>query len=102
MYFSRFGGDEFSFSRMSWIKTNFLWMMYRCGWASKKDQERVLAVTVSRAGFDEILANAYTAAVWLRNMSCVTRKPTMWFPNMSGTDRAVQSQKMARDWKFWI
>src|SRR5438105_14894169 len=24
----RFGG-EFSFARMSWIKTNFLWMMYR-------------------------------------------------------------------------
>lgn len=56
----RFGGDEFSFDRMSWIKTNFLWMMYRCGWASKKNQERVLAVTISRAGFEQILANAYT------------------------------------------
>jgi hypothetical protein len=31
----RFGGDDFSYSRMSWIKPNFLWMMYRCGWASK-------------------------------------------------------------------
>jgi hypothetical protein len=28
----RFGG-EFSFGRMSWIKPNFLWMMFRCGWA---------------------------------------------------------------------
>nr|KAG5695486.1 hypothetical protein BaRGS_011328 [Batillaria attramentaria] len=26
----RFGGGGYSFSRMSWIKTNFLWMMYRC------------------------------------------------------------------------
>lgn len=26
----RFGG-EFSFARMSWIKTKFLWMMYRSG-----------------------------------------------------------------------
>ncbi len=25
-----FGGD-FKLSRMSWIKPNFLWMMYRCG-----------------------------------------------------------------------
>lgn len=58
----RIGGDEFSFSRMSWIKTNFLWMMYRCGWASKKNQERVLAVTISRSGFDQILANAYSAS----------------------------------------
>ncbi|XP_780840.1 uncharacterized protein LOC575340 [Strongylocentrotus purpuratus] len=56
----RFGGDKFSFSRMSWIKTNFLWMMYRCGWASKPNQERVLAVRITREGFDEILSKAYT------------------------------------------
>ena len=35
----RFGG-EFSFSRMSWIKPNFLWMMFRSGWASKEGQEQ--------------------------------------------------------------
>ncbi|XP_071093471.1 uncharacterized protein [Haliotis cracherodii] len=55
-----FGGDNFSYTRMSWIKTNFLWMMYRCGWVAKKNQERVLAVTLTRDGFEEILANAYT------------------------------------------
>lgn len=38
-------------------------MMYRCGWASKKNQERVLAVRITRQGFDTILANAYTASV---------------------------------------
>ena len=26
----------------------------------------------------------------------------MWFPNWSDTNRPVQSQKMARGWKFWI
>ena len=36
------------------------------------------------------------------NLSRVMRKPTMWFPNKSDTNRAVQAQKMARDWKFWI
>ena len=30
------------------------------------------------------------------------RKLSMWFPNRSGTNRAVQAQMMARDWKFWI
>ncbi|XP_071178844.1 uncharacterized protein [Mytilus edulis] len=45
---------------MSWIKTNFLWMMYRCGWASKNNQQRVLAVRISRHGFEKILANAFT------------------------------------------
>src|SRR5262245_21550643 len=54
----QFGGGGFSMSRMSWIKPNFLWMMYRCGWASKEGQEVVLAVWLQRAGFDRILAAA--------------------------------------------
>ena len=29
-------------------------------------------------------------------------KPTIWFPNRPDTNRPVQSQKMARGWKFWI
>ena len=53
----RFGG-EFSFSRMSWIKPNFLWMMYRSGWGIKEGQEITLAVTIPRVLFDEILAAA--------------------------------------------
>lgn len=48
-------GGQFSLSRMSWIKPNFLWMMYRCGWASKEGQEVVLAVRLQRSAFDEIL-----------------------------------------------
>jgi hypothetical protein len=43
---------------MSWIKPNFLWMMYRCGWASKEGQEVVLAVRLKRLAFDEILRMA--------------------------------------------
>ncbi|GAA1555940.1 DUF4291 domain-containing protein [Kribbella lupini] len=45
--------------RMTWIKPSFLWMMYRCGWATKPGQERVLAVRLSRAGFDAALAASY-------------------------------------------
>ena len=43
---------------MSWIKPNFLWMMYRCGWATKEGQEVVLALWLRRAGFNELLASA--------------------------------------------
>lgn len=57
----RFGG-EFSFSRMSWIKPNFLWMMYRSGWGTKEGQEVILAVTIPRSLFDEILAVAVPSA----------------------------------------
>lgn len=54
-------GGEFSIARMSWIKPNFLWMMYRCGWGMKPDQEVVLAVRLRRAAFDEILAQAVSS-----------------------------------------
>src|SRR5271154_1939433 len=53
----RFGG-EFSFNRMSWIKPNFLWMMYRSGWGAKEGQEVTLALRLRRTGFDEILEGA--------------------------------------------
>nr|WP_281273026.1 DUF4291 domain-containing protein [Streptomyces reniochalinae] len=44
--------------RMTWIKPSFLWMMYRCGWAAKEDQETVLAVEITREGFEWALRNA--------------------------------------------
>ncbi len=46
----------FKRERMTWIKPSFLRMMYRSGWATKPGQERVLAVRVTRAGFEEALA----------------------------------------------
>jgi hypothetical protein len=55
-------GGEFKLSRMSWIKPNFLWMMYRSGWASKEGQEVVLAIRILRSAFDEILRQAVYSA----------------------------------------
>ena len=52
-----FGGD-FKLERMSWIKPNFLWMMYRSGWGTKPGQEVTLAVRIKRDAFDDILAQA--------------------------------------------
>ncbi len=57
----RFGG-EFSYGRMSWIKTNFLWMMYRSGWGTKPDQEMTLAIRIGRRFFDRLLAEAVPSA----------------------------------------
>jgi hypothetical protein len=48
----------FKRERMTWIKPSFLWMMYRCGWATKPGQERVLAVEITRAGFEWALEHA--------------------------------------------
>jgi uncharacterized protein DUF4291 len=48
----------FKRERMTWIKPSFLWMMYRSGWGTKPDQERVLAIEMTRDGFEWALAHA--------------------------------------------
>lgn len=48
----------FKRERMTWIKPSFLWMMYRCGYALKEGQEHVLAVRITRAGFDWAVSQA--------------------------------------------
>ncbi len=52
-----FGGD-FSYSRWSWIKTNFLWMMYRSVWGTKNGQEIILRVLIKKDFFDSLLIEA--------------------------------------------
>jgi len=52
-----FGGG-FGMGRMSWIKPNFLWMMYRSGWGVTENQEVTLAVRLRRDAFDGILRQA--------------------------------------------
>lgn len=48
----------FKRERMTWIKPSFLWMMYRCGWATKPGQTRVLAVDIRRDGFEWALGHS--------------------------------------------
>ena len=54
----KFGGEHYSFTRMSWIKPGFLWMMYRAGWASKEHQQNILAITLPMKHFKTILYEA--------------------------------------------
>ncbi|MEO3854786.1 DUF4291 domain-containing protein [Acrocarpospora sp. B8E8] len=48
----------FKRERMTWIKPSFLWMMYRCGYATKPGQTRVLAIELSRDAFEWALAHS--------------------------------------------
>jgi hypothetical protein len=112
-------GGEFSFSRMSWIKPNFLWMMYRSGWGTKAEQEVILAVQIKRSAFDAILAIAvhssfvpevYTSQVEWRQAVAQSSVRLQWDPDHhpSGAKlerRAIQLglrsdvlAKYARDW----
>ncbi len=55
----RFVSPPFKMERMTWIKPSFLWMMYRAGWGLKDSgQSRILAIDITREGFEWALAHA--------------------------------------------
>lgn len=65
-----FGGPDYSYNRMSWLKPNFLWMMYRSGWAAKSGQEKILGIWIKKSDFDIILYNsAFTSYAQTSDMS---------------------------------
>lgn len=82
-----FGGD-FSYNRMSWIKTNFLWMMYRSGWGKKSGQEIVLAIRITRSFFDKTLELAVAA----------NYQSSTGFANESDWKEALQSSDVRLQW----
>jgi len=55
---NQYFGGAFSLERMTWIKPNFLWMMYRNGWGTKEGQEYVLAIHLKMEAFKKYLENA--------------------------------------------
>lgn len=55
---NQYFGGAFSLERMTWIKPNFLWMMYRNGWGTKEGQEYVLAIHLKLEAFIKYLNNA--------------------------------------------
>lgn len=80
-------GGEFSYSRMSWVKPNFLWMMFRSGWGTKENQEVTLGLRLRRTFFDRLLAEAV---------------PSSWDPGLFATTddwtRAVGRSNVRLQW----
>ena len=74
----RFVSPPFKMERMTWIKPSFLWMMYRAGWGDKDDnQKRILAIDISRSGFE-----------WALRHACLSHPP-------AGMDSAAWQQMKA-------
>jgi hypothetical protein len=48
----------FSLNRMTWIKPSFLWLMERSNWGLKSGQEMILAIRITRRGWEEALSQA--------------------------------------------
>lgn len=55
---NQYFGGPFKYTRMTWVKPNFLWMMYRNGWGTKEGQEIVLAIHLRREAFERYLSKA--------------------------------------------
>ncbi len=83
--YGRFGG-EFSFGRMSWIKPNFLWMMYRSGWGEKDGQTHVLAIRVRRTLWDEILAGSVPSSF----SAALYESPEAWKADIARSEVRLQ------------
>jgi hypothetical protein len=81
-----FGGD-FDYARMSWIKPNFLWMMYRSGWGTKQGQEIILAIRLRRPFFDNILSQAVESTFVKSNYT----SPEEW-------ERAIATSTIRMQW----
>ena len=63
--------------------------------------EVTVATVVTEEGEAEVV-DTVALEVRFLNMSCVTRKPTMWCLKRSYTNRAVQPQKTIGNLKFCI
>jgi hypothetical protein len=81
-----FFGGEFSYNRMSWVKPNFLWMMYRSGWGTKESQETTLAVRIRRSAFDAMLA----AAVHSTYVPGIHASEDLWRQQVANSDVRLQ------------
>ncbi|WP_411143239.1 DUF4291 domain-containing protein [Streptomyces sp. x-80] len=94
----------FKRDRMTWIKPSFRWMMYRSGWATKPGQERVLAIRITRTGFEWALRHAClshfepgvheTESAW-RALKSTSPVRVQWDPERATdlsalADRAIQ------------
>jgi hypothetical protein len=80
-------GGPFRLGRMSWVKPNFLWMMYRSGWGTKEGQEVTLAVRLRRPAFDALLREAVPS----------TFVPEV-YPSRDEWERAVACSSVRLQW----
>lgn len=77
----------FGRDRATWIKPSFTWMAYRCGWAVKPGQERVLAVEITREGFD-----------WALQHSCLSHFEPGTYPDADAWSRRMRATCVRIQW----
>lgn len=82
-----FVSPPFKKERMTWIKPSFLWMMYRSGWATKENQECILAVKIKRSGFE-----------WALQDSCLSHFDDTIHPSYDTWKEALKNSPVRIQW----
>ena len=77
-------GPPFSFDRLSWIKPNFTWMMYRSDWGQANDC--VLAIRIRREFFELVLEKAVYSQFFRKHYST----PDKWRKTLKESDVVIQ------------
>ena len=85
----------FSMNRMTWVKPSFNWMMYRCGHATKPNQEVVLGIDLVREGFEWALRNAALSTF----TPSVHRSHEEWQSHLAAKPVRIQWDP-ERDWRL--
>lgn len=76
----------FSFSRMTWIKPSFLWMMERSNYGQKSGQECTLAIHIKREAWEKALSKAILTSPEKR----VYPNPGIWEKDFEKAEVYVQ------------
>ncbi|HXA01258.1 MAG TPA: DUF4291 domain-containing protein [Cytophagaceae bacterium] len=82
----KFMSPLFKMERTTWIKPSFLWMMHRSWWATKENQENILAIKITREGWEWALEHSC-----LSHFSMVIHKTqTNWKTKLQDSTVKVQ------------
>lgn len=90
----------FSLDRMTWIKPSFGWMLYRSGYAAKHNQEAILKIKLTHAGFLAILRQSVETSFNPR----IYESDVVWAAALSKSDvrhqwdpeRGLRGEKLER------
>ena len=83
----KFVSPPFKIERTTWIKPSFLWMMYRSGWATKEDQQRILAVDITHQGF-----------AWALEHSCLSHFDSSEYRSHEEWEQAKNASPVRIQW----
>lgn len=91
------GAPGWSATRMSWVKTSFMWMMYRSGWGSKHNQEATLGIWLKRNSFIRLLQHAREVGTTKESNAEREVVRLQWDPSHSPGDKGKHVHNVRRD-----